>query len=174
MSTEHAGRRGQAWAVDFTVGLIALISIIAIYIIIWNSTAMRWNTLGGRTAMESGAFFASESLLATSGEPEGWEMLPRIDGNVSAIGLVNGRNELNRMKLERLAAENATAYPIVKARLGLGRYEFGMRITDLERETTHFEFGRFSARALNDSVSFDRLGILDGQPVIVHMEVWGG
>jgi len=124
--------------------------------------------------METSAFFASESLLATPGEPESWEMLPHIDANVSAIGLVNGRNELNRMKLEKLVAENATAYPTIKARLGLQRYEFGMRVTDLAGNTIHYQFGKFSVGHLNNSLAFDRFGILDGTPVLVHLEVWGG
>jgi hypothetical protein len=165
--------RGQIWTLDFTVGLVALTFILMLFMLMWNIIAMQWNSASQHTRMEASAFFASESLLATPGEPEGWEMLPHIDDNVSAIGLVNGRNELNRMKLDKLVAENATAYSAVKARLGMQRYEFGMRITDLAGNTIHYEFGKFSA-SLNNSLEFDRFGILDGKPVIVHMEVWGG
>lgn len=158
---------------DFTMGLVALMFILTLYILMWNNTAQRWNSDSRYASMETSAFMASESLLATPGEPESWEMLQHIDGNVSAIGLVNGRNELNRMKLEKLVSENATAYHAIKARLGMQRYEFGMRITDLDGRTVYYEFGRFSAGMLNNSLSFERLGILDGEPVVVHMEVWG-
>jgi hypothetical protein len=174
MSRSRSGRlKGQAWVMDFTVGIVALMLILVLYMLIWNSLAQRWNSTGQQTRVEASAFFASESLLATPGEPESWEMLPRIDGNVSAIGLVNGRNELDHMKLERLLGENATGYQTVKARLGLQAYEFGMRITDLDRNAVYYEFGRFSYGSLNNSLNFDRLAILDGEPVIVHMEVWG-
>ncbi len=161
------------WSIDFIIGVMVLSFILMLYLIMWNSITIRWNTISKQTSMDSNAFFASESLLATPGEPESWEMLPHIDGNVSAIGLVNGRNELSRMKLDKLVAENATAYDTIKNRLGMQRYEFGMRITDLPKDITYYEFGKFSTGALNNSLSFDRLGILDGQPVIVHMEVWG-
>ena len=100
-------------------------------------------------------------------------MLQHIDGNISAIGLVNGRNELNRVKLEKLVAENASQYEFVKARLGMQLYEFGMRVTDLNGNIIYYEFGKFSVGNLNNSMNFDRFGILDGEPVIVHMEVWG-
>ncbi|VVC02928.1 Uncharacterised protein [Candidatus Bilamarchaeum dharawalense] len=172
MNNNRKCLRGQIWTVDFITGLVALSFILMLYLIMWNTIAIRWGWAGKQTSMEASAYFASESLLATSGEPESWEMLPHIDENVSAIGLVNGRNELNKMKLEKFVAENATAYSTIKARLGMQRYEFGMRITDIGDNTVYYEFGKFSA--LNNSLNFDRLAILDGEPVIVHMEVWGG
>ncbi len=157
---------------DLAAGILVLLFILALFMVLWNSIALRWNSAGQHTAMEASAFFASESLLATPGEPESWEMLQHIDGNVSAIGLVNGRNELNRMKLEKLVAENATAYTAIKARLGLGRYELGMRVTDLSDNVVYYEFGKFSS-TLNNSLKFERFGMLDGAPVLVHLEVWG-
>lgn len=90
------------WAMDFMAGLIALTFMIMIYMLVWNSIVLRWDEASARTSMESSAFLASESLLATPGEPYSWETLPHIDGNVSAIGLVNGRNELDPMKLAKL------------------------------------------------------------------------
>lgn len=164
--------RGQVWTADFITGLMALLFILLLYMMMWNSIAIRWNLASKQTSMESSAFFASESLLATPGEPESWEMLDRID-NVSALGLVNGRNELNKIKLDRLVAENTTSYSTIKARLGMQNYEFGMRITDLTGNIIHYEFGTFSLGRLNNSLAFDRFAILDGNPVIVHMEVWG-
>ena len=169
-----SNKKGQVWTIDFTVGLITISVILMFFLIMWNSITMQGNLTSQYTKMGASAFFASESLLATPGEPESWEMLPHIDDNVSAIGLVNGRNELNRMKLDKLVAENATSYHTIKARLGLQQYEFGMRITDLNGNIIHYEFGKLSNNALNNSLEFDRFGILDAEPVIVHMEVWGG
>lgn len=151
---------------------MALLFILLLYMMMWNNIAIRWNLASKQTVMETSAFFASESLLATPGEPESWEMLGGTN-NASAIGLVNGRNELNRMKLDRLVAENATSYSTIKARLGMQKYEFGMRITDLSGNVVHYEFGTFALGQLNNSLVFDRFAILDGNPVIVHMEVWG-
>jgi hypothetical protein len=166
--------KGQTWAVDFIAGIAVLTFIIMLFMLMWNGIAMRWNSATRQMAMEESAFFASESLLATPGVPPSWEMLPHIDGNVSAMGIASGRNELNRAKLDKLVAENATAYDTVKARLGLQRYQFGMNVTDLSRSTAYYTFGEFSGGALNNSITFDRFGILDGSPVLVHMEVWGG
>ncbi len=166
--------RGQIWVFDFMSGLVALSFIMLVCVLIWNSSILRWGLIEKYGAMESSAYFASESLLTTSGVPPSWEMLPYVDENISAIGLVNSRNDLNRLKLEKLIAEEDTAYPVVRMRLGLQRYEFGFRVTDLHKENTYYEFGNFSFGSQNTSLSFDRFGVLDGEPVIVHMEVWGG
>ncbi len=169
-----SARRGQIWSMDLTIGLVALAFIIMLFMLTWDNLSMRWGSASEHTRMEASAFFAAESLAATPGEPESWEMLPHIDGNVSAIGLANGRDELNRMKIEKLISENSTKYSLIKEKLGLQRYEFGMRITSLTGEQTYYEFGRFSGGALKNSLTFDRMGILDGEPVIMHMEVWKG
>lgn len=172
-SISNSSHKGQVWTIDFTTGLLVLFIILIIYMVIWNGIAARWNSYGARTQMESSADFASESLLATAGEPKSWEMLPHIDGNVTAIGLVNGRNELNQLKIEKLVSENATAYSTIKARLGMQRYEFGLEVTDLGANIVYYRFGRFSSGSLNNTLEFDRFAILNNTPVIVHMEVWG-
>ena len=156
---------------DFTTGLLALSFILMLYIVMWNAIALRWNAASAQTGLEASAFLASESLLATPGVPESWEVLPHIDANVSAIGLVNGRNELVRAKLDKLVSENASAYATIKARLGMQRYDFGLRITDLADNIIYYQFGKFSNPTLGNAVDYDRLGILDGNPVIVHVEV---
>lgn len=159
---------------DFVMACAILMFILLNFLLIWQSLAVRWNLISDFSQMQTSAYFASESLLSTPGEPESWEMKEHIDGDVQALGLVNGRNELNRLKLEKLVSENATAYRTIKARLGLQRYEFGMRITDLQDNSVYYEFGEFSGGGLNNSLNFQRFGILDGEPVIVNMEVWGG
>ena len=75
-------------------GLLALSFILMIYLLVWNSIVLRWDEASAQNSMASSAFLASESLLATPGEPTSWEMLPNMTGNVTAIGLVNSRNEL--------------------------------------------------------------------------------
>ncbi len=170
----RGNRCGQLWTMDFILGSVVLLFVLMNFIILWDNIALRGNLAGAHMRMETSAYFASESLMATPGEPESWEMLPHIDDNVSALGLVNGRNELNRMKLEKMVAENATGYDAIKARLGLSRYQFGMLVSDISGNEEYYEFGRFSGGSLNNSLEFDRFGILDDEPVIVHMEVWGG
>ena len=158
---------------DFMTGLLALSFILMIYLLVWNSIVLRWDEASAQNSMASSAFLASESLLATPGEPTSWEMLPNMTGNVTAIGLVNSRNELNPLKLSQLVAYNATAYSTIKTRLGLQFYDFGLEVTDLTGGSVYYEFGKFSGPTTSNSVVIDRFGIMNGTPVIVHMEVFG-
>ena len=158
---------------DFVVGLIAISFVMLLYTLLWNNIATRWEVSNKAAALEESALFASESLLGTTGEPKGFELLPQINSSVRAIGLVNSRNELSRLKIEKLILENASSYSTVKSRIGLSKYEFGFYITDLQRNQRYYEYGQFSTGSLNNSVNFDRFAILDNEPVIFHMEVWG-
>jgi len=164
-------KKGQVWSLDIASAAVVISFILLFAILIWNNLAIRWNSTNDYRQMQTDAMFAAEALMTTSGYPESWEMLPQIDDNITSIGLVNGRNELSHLKLKKLVDENATAYGHVKRRLGVQRYELGIRITDIEREEAYYEFGRFSG-ALDTVVAFERLGILNGSMVVMQVEVW--
>lgn len=163
-----SSKKGQIWSTDFTAGVLVLAFILLFFILIWNGLAVRWNNANEYRQMQTDAVFASEALMTTSGEPNSWEMMENINES-SAIGLVNGRNELSNEKITKLVAGNDSYY-FVKEKLGVQRYELGIQITDLEN-TTYYEFGEFPGE-LDTSVIFERFGILNESPVIVHVEVW--
>lgn len=161
------------WMSDFVVGLLAISFIMLIYTLMWNSITLRWNQTNKAQSLEESAIFASESLLSTTGEPKSFERADNINSTIRGIGIVNSRNELSRTKIEKLIADNST-YTIVKNRLGLSKYNFGFRVYDLQKNQIHYSYGQFSSGKLNDTVSFDRLAVLDNEAVIFHMEVFGG
>jgi hypothetical protein len=161
------------WMTDFVVGLLAISFIMLIYTLLWNSIVIRWNQSNKAQSLEESAIFASESLLATAGDPQSFERAGNINTSIRGIGLVNSRNELSRIKIEKLIADNST-YTIVKNRLGLSKYNFGFKIYDLQKNQIYYSYGQFSSGKLNDTVSFDRFAVLDNEAVIFHMEVFGG
>ncbi|MBU0532416.1 hypothetical protein KKB44_02890 [Candidatus Micrarchaeota archaeon] len=163
--------KGQTWSVDFSAATVVLAFILLFSVLIWNSLAIRWNTTHEYRQMQTDAMFAAEALLTTSGEPKSWETLSQLDGNITSVGLVNGRNELNNLKIERLVSANDTEYELVKTRLGMQKYGLGVRIMELETNETYYEFGTF-AGDLDSAIVYKRLGILNESPVIVHVEVW--
>jgi len=164
--------KAQVWTIDFLAGATAMSVILLFFILLWNNSANRWNNANEYRMMLTDAVFASEALIATPGEPENWEMFGQINNsNISAIGLADGRNELNVLKIEKLVSQNSSSYSFVRQRLGLQKYEFGFRVTDLKKNVTYYQYGQF-AGGLNKSVIFDRIGIINGSAVILHMEVW--
>ncbi len=164
-------RKGQIWSIDVTSAMVMVAVILLFSMFIWNDLAIRWNSTSDYRRMQTDALFATESLMTTPGIPEGWGMLPEGNWNVSAIGLVDSRNELNNLKIRKLEGMDQEGYRLVKARLGVQRYELGIRISDLDNNETYHEFGNFSTM-LKDSVAFRRLGLLNGTPVYVFVEVW--
>lgn len=154
---------------DFISASVLFLFILLLFAIAWKSLDFRWHHANYYRQMQTDALFAAESLITTSGEPVGWEY-GDMD-SIRAIGLASSRGVLDPNKLSRLSAENSSYY-LVKERLGVQRHELGILITDLEREDTLYEYGRFPT-GLNDSVLLDRLAMLNGTPVIVRVEVWG-
>ncbi len=150
---------------------VILSFILLFSMLVWNSLAMRWNSSSDYREMQTDALFAAEALMTTPGTPKSWEMLPQMNGSITTIGLVNSRNELNRLKIEKMVSENDTAYGLVKNRLGLQRYELGINITSLDKRAAYYEFGAFPG-GLENAVVFERMGILNETPVMVRIEVW--
>lgn len=156
---------------DAISAMVLLSLIFLLSILLWNNLALRWNSSDEYRQMQTHAFFAGDALMTTSGQPESWEMLAAIDGNITSFGLATGRNELSHLKLGRLVAENDTAYPHLKRGLGLAKYELSINVTDMEREHSYFEIGKF-AGGLDTVVVSERMGLLGGTPVMVRIEVW--
>jgi hypothetical protein len=164
-----SSRKGQIWSIDFTSGAVLLTVILLLFILSWNNLAVRWNSSNEYRQMQTDAIFASEALMTTPGDPPSWEMMDNIS-SINTIGLANGRNELNTLKIEKLVASNSS-YDLIKQKLGVQKYELGIRITNLEKDITHYEFGMFSD-GLQTSVIFERIGIINATPVMVNVEVW--
>ncbi len=165
-----ASSKGQIWSTDFIAAVLALTFILLLFFLLWNGINIRWHNSIDYWQMQAAAVFASEALVSTPGDPGTWEQLDDIEDSY-AIGLVNGRNELNERKIIRLVSENDTSYRFVKERLGVQRYELGIRITDMGRETSYHEFGKF-AGPMDTTVLLERVGLLNETPVMVQVEVW--
>lgn len=162
--------KGQIWTSDFLAGTLILTFILLFFLIMWNGTAIRWNTESGYLQRFSSAIFTSEALLTTPGYPANWETMAGIE-NVSSFGLVNGRNEISNAKIERLVAENSS-YEEVKDKIGMQFYDFRLMITNLDKTREYYRFG-MPAPAEAESTVVERLAIINDSIVLVRMEVWG-
>lgn len=164
-------RKGQLWSTDFVAALSILTFILLFSMVFWDNLAARWNSAEDYRQMQTDAFFAADALMTSPGDPPSWEMLPALDDNVSSIGLANGRNELNAVKLGRLAGANASTYDLVKRRLGVQRYGLHVGITDLDGDMLYYEFGTQPGPE-NSVVVLKRLGMLNNTPVSAEIKVW--
>lgn len=162
--------KGQIWTSDFLAGTLILTFILLFFILMWNSTAMRWNSESGYLQRFSSALFTSEALLTTPGEPANWETMEGI-GNVTTFGLANGRNEISNAKIEKFVAENSS-YEGMKEKVGMQFYDFKLTITSLGGKNSYYEFGQ-GPPADAESTVVERLAILNDSIVLMRLEVWG-
>jgi len=163
--------KGQIWSMDLISAATVLAIIILFFILMWNNLSIRWNSSNEYRQMQTDALFASEAIMVTSGEPNSWETKISIDESIDAIGLANERNELSAAKIEKLIFESPVDYDIVRYRLGVQKYELGIRIEDFETNQTYYEFGIF-ATGTENVVVIERLGILNDSVVKIFVEVW--
>ncbi len=161
--------KGQIWTSDFLAGTLILTFILLFFLLMWNSTAIRWNTESGYLQRFSSAIFTADALLTTPGQPANWETLAGV-GNVSTFGLVSGRNEISNAKIEKFVAENSS-YEIIKDKIGMQFYDFKLTITNLDGTSEYHQFGK-PPPADAESTVVERLGIINDSVVLMRLEVW--
>ena len=167
-----SSKKGQIWSTDFLISAVVITFIALMFILIWNGLAVRWNNAQEYRQMYVDAAFAADALLTTPGDPESWENLETIDEDtVHALGIVNSRNEINNMKMEKLVGLNDTEYAMVRQKLGITKYDVEIKVTDLSQDSLYYYFGRTSTM-LETSIVLERMALLNNTPVIVSIEVW--
>lgn len=163
---------GQIWSMDFFSVSTIIVLLLVLFIFSWNFMALRWNNIQSYDEMWITGVAAADALTVSAGQPYGWEDLEILnDSTIEAFGLANSRNILDENKLSSFSNVSASNYTFTKDKLGLRKYEFFANITDLNREQTYYYFGT-SPTNLNETVSFDRFMVLDGDIVILRLEVW--
>jgi len=165
--------KGQIWSLDLLAGLVMISLLIMLFILEWNYIAIRWDSSESYRELLGAGLFSADALFTTPGEPPGWERMANITtANISALGLVNGRNELVNAKLDALYSLNQTneSYDFVRTKLGIPGYNIHLMIKSLNGEALLYEFGRPSS--LNNSVVVDRIVLLNATPARAKVEVW--
>lgn len=100
-ATRSAGRLcGQLFSMDFVVAAMVLVLCLAFINSYWANAAASANDASVRNRLSHSALLASEALLSGPGIPSGWEG----GGAVEALGIADGKNEINQAKLAALCA----------------------------------------------------------------------
>ncbi len=128
--------KGQIFTTDLITALTVFLFILMISTA---STGLTENSLNQEEKyfeMQEKALNASSVLILTKGEPENWTSLET--SQINSIGLAEERNTINKNKINDLI-ENRN-YNEIKEILGLQKYDFYFKITELNGQTIK-EFG---------------------------------
>lgn len=165
-------RKGQIVSFDLIVSIGVFLIAVLLLIALWVFVVDRIRAYDEELNMLDAALHASNQLLLTGGDPAGWHLLGL--GEVSAIGIADGKNEINSGKLGRFVALNGTNYTDVKEMLGAGYYELYVGVSYLNG-TKVCEFGSMMQENETEEANYvvERMALLNDSVVSVRLEVWG-
>jgi hypothetical protein len=164
-------RKGQIFSFDLMVSVGIFLVAVLLLIALWVFVVDRIGAHDEELNMADAAIHASNQLLLTGGNPASWHILDF--GNVNALGISDGRDNLNSEKLERFIALNGTNYTDVKEMLGVGSYEMYVEVSHLNG-TKICEFGNSMKENETETANYvvERMALLNDSAVRVRLEVW--
>lgn len=154
-------------------GITIMSILVLVFVLEWNTLALRWNGSATYSELLGKALFASDALFTTPGDPPGWERTANLSANnTHSIGLADTRNSLDEEKLEKLMAMNGSQdYSLVLSKIGLSGCQMHLVISDIHDNATYYDYGYPSG--LNNSAVVDRFVLLNGTTVAeATLEVW--
>ena len=170
--TQDQMYKAQVWSADLVAASLVILFILLFFILSWDELAIRWNTSQSYRVLFTDALVAADALFTTPGDPPSLHRLSQLnENNLKAIGIVDNRNEINNLKLEKLKENNYSNYNLTKKTLGLERYEFLLTIMDIERNSTIFRMGT-EPPPDKQSASIERFVIVNGSSAIGKLEVY--
>lgn len=118
-------KKAQVWSLDFVASLVIFFMVFISVFFIWSYTNIQNMEQRTFDDMQVLALTISDSLVRTKGVPENWN-----SSNVNVIGLAEGENVLDPVKVSEFLSMGNNEYNLTKNIL-TGKYDFFFSITDL-------------------------------------------
>lgn len=154
--------KGQIFSTDFMIACTIFVLAVAILFIYWTYTSNKINETNLINDMIEKAYLISE-MWFREGIPKYWNTTNVID-----IGLSN-EHRFNRTKMDSLN-DSLLGYENVTKLIGVELYQYNFTVYDTN-ENMLYTFGQTLSNPDN-IVKIKRVGILDGEIVIVDVMVW--
>jgi hypothetical protein len=120
--------RGQIFSPDLIIAVIVFIAGLSFFFTASNSVFAQTDLLDERKNIDEVAHPLMASLVYLSGDPWNWEALSQSD--VNAFGLALEKNVLSAQKVSAFMGALDSNYSLAKEKLGLGPYDFHVRLID--------------------------------------------
>lgn len=162
--------KGQIFTTDLIVALTALLFILVISV---SSFGLIQNSLNEEefySEMQEKTLNASQALVSTPGDPDSWELMN--DLNVNSIGIAKERNVLDEKKIDKLIDLNQSSYSEIKEILGLGKYDFYFKVTEMNSASEIKFFGVMPGPETK-AVVIERFVLLNGVERKLVLGVFG-
>jgi len=151
--------KGQIFTTDFifaaTIFLFILVISITSFGLIQNSLSQE-EFFG---EMQEKAVNASQILISTQGTPNSWELSESLA--IDSIGITKERNIIDELKFKKLIEWNSSNYEEVKDLLGLGKYNFYFKLTEMNGKIIE-ESGVFPSDS-DKTIVIERYVLFEGE-----------
>ncbi|MCX8198221.1 MAG: hypothetical protein N3F07_03460 [Candidatus Micrarchaeota archaeon] len=157
---------------ELVVAFVLFMASLFFFLLAWNSIFSSYASQLQQHQLHFALMSISNQLLLSSGDPADWEFSALQNAN--AFGLANPDGTLSAAKLSALQSLNSTHYDAVRERMGAGRLEVYVEVTDAENRAVLYRFGRQAdgPQASQASAYIQRLALMDGNLVLLKTQVW--
>ncbi len=123
-------QKGQFFSPDLIIAVGVFIFTLALFFTSSNSVFARVGLVTDQKAADEVIHSVLNSLVFSSGSPVDWES--RTLSDVNSFGLAKSSNILDENKFSALISDlnNPSTYLQTKTKLGLGEYDFYLRLVD--------------------------------------------
>ena len=162
--------KGQIFSTDFILASIVFLFILTMTIIYSTDVSNHTYLLEKERSRQLSSLAVANALLYSGGNPANWETFPDLN-NVSGIGIVSNRNEIQEEKLQQLVDLNAGNYSKAKELLGASAYGLRVSVLRLQDKQSLAEFG-LEPGSEESTTAINRIAFYDGQEVILRVKVF--
>jgi len=167
----HPRLRAQMLSTDLIISLSLFLAAMLIFLYTWSTISYSYWEQRSELDMQSALLSIADAQALSPGIPSDWEF--SSGQNATSFGLAISKNVLADGKVRQLQSLFRSDYPLMKERVGAGRFDIFISIADSSGDTL-YSFGRladFTDRQIS-SASAQRLCMLDGQPVMLKVMLW--
>ena len=154
--------KGQTFSTDFIIACTIFILAVAILLIYWRYTNIKISETNLINDMTEKAYLISE-IWFRDGIPKYWNESDVID-----IGLSNN-HRFNRTKMDTLS-DPFLGYQNVSRKIGIEIYDYNFTVFNSTKNVV-YTFG-LNPTNPDNLIKVKRVGILDGDIVVVEVMVW--
>ncbi len=174
-----AKRRGQFFSADFLFAGTVVLLLLAFAFFAVEKADSFFSSTNLRLGISSSAADAAAALVQSAGVPSNWQSFGKIDSaQIKTLGLASERAVLDYEKTARFfdsinRAQSNSNYSNASLLLGLRKagFDYSLSIYD-SAGATLFSTNASVQPELNNSVSSERLAVLNDSAVRVKLTAW--
>jgi hypothetical protein len=162
--------KGQLLSSEVILAMCLFLGALIAFILAWNAISSSYAREQYDRQMQVALVGISDMAVLSEGDPADWEI--SAQSGASAFGLASAPGVLSPQKLSALQSMNSS-YDSLRERMGAGPFELYIEAGD-SFGTPRYSFGR-AANPLDsgvDSLSVERLALLDNSPATLKVQVW--